>query len=98
MPKVLPQHSLHKHTLIVYGKKEEQQITNSDNSKLLLENQIKTIQSITESFLCHARGLDYAILLALNKILCVQAKLIQFTKEQYYQIIDYATIYPQVCI
>jgi hypothetical protein len=42
-PKVSPQHSPHKYTLIIYGRKEEQQIATTNQSKLLLKKEIKII-------------------------------------------------------
>ena len=46
-----------------------------DQSQLLLQGEIKNIQSITSSFLYYTRALDYTILLALNEIACTQAQL-----------------------
>ena len=39
--KVSPQYSPHKHTLIVYGRKEEQQIATTNQSKLLPKKKLK---------------------------------------------------------
>jgi len=97
-PKVFPQHSPHQHTPITYGKKGTQQMVNNDKHKLLHNNEIKRIQSITGTFLYNARALNYTMLPALNEIACTQAKPTEYTKEECQQIMDYAATYPNVYV
>ena len=69
-----------------------------DSTKLLPEQEIKTIKSIVGSFLYYGRAVDYIMLPVLNNILYSQLKLTEFTKEEYQQIIDYAATYMIVYI
>ena len=65
-PSISPQYSLHRHTLIQYGK--QQQIAFQDLSQYLPEKEIKRIQQIVGSFLYYARALDYTILPSINEV------------------------------
>ena len=69
-------------------------MTNNVQSPLLPKDEIKTIQSITGSFLYYARVLDCAMLPALNEIACTQALPTEYTKEECQQVMDYAATYP----
>ena len=69
-PKIFPQYSPHKHMPIIYGKKDTQQLATNDISQLLPKKDVKQIQSITGTFLYHARVLHYTMLPALNEIAC----------------------------
>ena len=98
IPKVSPQHSPHRHTPIIYRKKGTQQMVDQRQSHFLPKEDIKTIQSITGTFLYYARALDSTMLPALNEIACTQAKPTQYTREECDQIMDYAATYPQVYV
>ena len=98
IPKISPQHSPHKHTPIVYGRKGMQQMTNNDQSQYLPKTDIKYIQSVAGTFLYNARALNYTMLLALNEISSTQAKPTTYTREECQQIMDYAATYPNVYV
>ena len=96
VPKVSPQYSPHRHSLIQYGK--QQQIAFIDLSKHLPEKEIKRIQQIVGSFLYYARGLDYTLLPSVNDASITQAKPTELTKLDCQQILDYAATYDNVYV
>ena len=66
--KVILQYSLHKYAPIIYGQKGVQQMVQNNDKNYLLKKDIKYIQSIARSFLCHTRAFDSTMLAALNEI------------------------------
>jgi len=93
-----PQYSPHRHVPIQYGKKGSQQMTSNNVSPFLPKDQIKTIQSITGSFLYYSRALDSTMLPALNEIASTQAAPTEYTKAECQQLMDYAATHPQIYV
>ena len=73
-------------------------MTSPTHQDFLPQSNIKTIQSITGSFLHYARAIDSTILLAVNEISTSQAKPTTYTKEEYQQLMDYVATHPNAYV
>ena len=98
-PQSFPQQSPRRHTPFVCGNKGARQTAKEhDSLPFLPENNIKSIQSTSGSFMCYARALDSTMLPALSEISCGQAKPTQHTRQECQQLMDYAATHLNVIV
>ncbi|KAI2504487.1 Reverse transcriptase (RNA-dependent DNA polymerase) [Fragilaria crotonensis] len=91
-----PQHSPHRWTAPVYGRKI--QLANTDISPLLDKLGIKRVQQISGLFLYYSRGCDPTIIVALNEISNNQASPTEHTKQACDMLLDYLSTHPDATI